>query len=461
MKTLREALLWYGGAGVVVFVLAVVILVSHGLRGSMLAWTVVEVARQVGSEPVFWAVLVVPYGLFAWLRSPVRVTRARGWAAGAVAALWRVAMPVFVVIACVSALRMRATAEDFTYAWDHAVENTSLRSRRLHDVDGKQRGVHLFAGELGPDVIRPLVASNVEWVVHVPFVWQDHRDRPGLRVRSSSAIDTSTDRHLVAQIELTRSVGMKSILKPHVMIRDGGFRGEMAMASAADWHEWFGRYRAALLGYAALAEELGVELLCVGTELHSAVRARPRDWLDLIVAVRGVYGGELVYAANWNDPLDEIPFWGELDYIGVQAYFPLTDVRHPTVPELVAGWQPHLERLAQLSARHDRPIVFTELGYKSVPDAAVAPWEWSSLAHTYLAEVSVETQLSCYQAFFRAVWHQDWFAGVHLWKWSGDHAHAGGVDHPGFTPQNKPAQNEIARWFGRVAGSVDAREAVR
>ena len=72
----------------------------------------------------------------------------------------------------------------------------------------------------------------------------------------------------------------------------------------------------------------------------------------------------------------------------------------------------------------------------------------STKPRTLFEKVSTETQLNCYEAFFEALWAQEWFAGVHIWQWSlADRK--GGLNNTTFTPQNKPAQNCIATWFAR------------
>jgi len=35
---------------------------------------------------------------------------------------------------------------------------------------------------------------------------------------------------------------------------------------------------------------------------------------------------------------EKITFWDELDYIGIQAYFPLVDNKYPTAEEISKGW---------------------------------------------------------------------------------------------------------------------------
>ena len=147
--------------------------------------------------------------------------------------------------------------------------------------------------------------------------------------------------------------------------------------------------------------------------------------------------------------MDEIPFWGDLDYIGVQAYFPLTTHHHPTIEELARSWADHVQALETLARQHAKPVLFTELGYKSVPDAAIEPWQWMRWPKSLFCKVSTETQYNCYEAFFRSLWEKDWFAGVYVWQWALRHEDAGGPANPFFTPQNKPAQNCIATWFAQ------------
>jgi len=98
--------------------------------------------------------------------------------------------------------------------------------------------------------------------------------------------------------------------------------------------------------------------------------------------------------------------------------------------------------------KFDKPILFTELGYKSTEDSAIEPWTWMSYDLEVLKKtpVSTETQVNCYQAFFDTVWEQEWMAGVHLWSWNAEHK-GGPTDHD-FTPKNKPAENTIAKGFG-------------
>ena len=212
--------------------------------------------------------------------------------------------------------------------------------------------------------------------------------------------------------------------------------------------------------YARLAQEVDARVLVLGSELSRVARERPTLWHDLAGAVRAEYDGDLTYAANWNDDLSEIPFWDVLDYIGVQAYFPLSGnddadnegvgndaSRGGDLPltrqQLARGWDAHAEMLADISRAADRPVLFTEIGYRSAPDAASAPWRWPEDAETEPPDP--EMQAACYRAFFHRLGDAPWLGGAIVWKW---HPEPEGKRPVGFTPQNKPAEEILRQGFG-------------
>jgi len=216
-------------------------------------------------------------------------------------------------------------------------------------------------------------------------------------------------------------VDFKVFVKPHVWIsntEEGKWRSHIFPKSQADWQSWSESYRSFILWYAEVAESAGVEMFCIGTEFSRLALEKPEFWVSLIADVRAVYSGELTYAANWYEEYEHIRFWHLLDHIGVQAYFPLSQESYPTVQAVRHGWNSHLSKLEQLSRNVGKPVLFTELGYKSSSIAAAEPWQWAeSLSHTDTIHSS-QTQVGCYQAFFSEVWPQPWLSGVHLWQWN-------------------------------------------
>jgi homoserine trans-succinylase len=65
---------------------------------------------------------------------------------------------------------------------------------------------------------------------------------------------------------------------------------------------------------------------------------------------------KLTYAANWDD-FDKVPFWNELDYIGIDAYFPLSDATTHRCWNLDA-WQQHIKKIEKLQAKTKKNTLY-------------------------------------------------------------------------------------------------------
>ncbi len=317
--------------------------------------------------------------------------------------------------------------------------------------DGRFRGVCFVAG---PPVeqahFRDLRAAGVRWISQTPFGWQERVDDPTFRIVTSGRVYWGErDAGLVETARLARVQGIRTLLKPHLWLRDrsgGQWEGDIAMRTEEDWASWFACYERFLVHYARLAEESGIEALCVGTELEGTTH-REAEWRRLIARTREVYGGELTYAANWSGEYERIAFWDALDFAGVQAYFPISEQDDASLDELLAGWRPHRDRLATFAAGVGKPVVFTEVGYRNAMAAAREPWLW----HTAGAP-SDAMQERCYEAVFRTFWNEPWFRGTFWWKWFpyGAGRRAGGEE--GFSPQGRPAQRVMRSWY--LSGAV-------
>ena len=219
------------------------------------------------------------------------------------------------------------------------------------------------------------------------------------------------------------------------------------MENERDWQKWFSNYEAFILHHANLAERNAVEIFCIGTELQKTIKEREDDWRNLIIKIRQVYQGKLTYAANWHQEFEEVPFWDALDYIGIQAYFPLSLDENPTVNQLIQGWKPYLEKIENVQKQYQKPIIFTEIGYRNGSDAASHPWKWEN---THPAdEFGLQIQANCYEAFFHTFWHKEWFAGVYFWKWFPNLEKVPQFEELAFTPQQRPAEKILARWFSQ------------
>ena len=229
-------------------------------------------------------------------------------------------------------------------------------------------------------------------------------------------------------IDHAKGKGLKIMLKPQLW-GHGIFTGDIQFQNDSLWTVFEESYSNFLLQMANIAEEKNVDLFCIGTELATFVNLRPQYWRKLIIAIKDIYKGKLTYAENW-DSFSKVPFWESLDYIGVDAYFPLSQKNHPSVQELNTGWKIWIKKLRNLAEQKEKSILFTEWGYRSSISNALAPWE-----HGERKEVSVKNQLNAYKSYYQSVYNQDWFSGGFLWKWFPNFKE--GQSKDGFTPQHK------------------------
>jgi glycosyl hydrolase family 113 len=332
------------------------------------------------------------------------------------------------------------------------------KARDLFSRDGRMRGVCFVAGrKIDESVFRPLLKDGVEWISQTPFGYLSAADSPEIVIPPHGEVYWGeTDEGIAATARLARQYGIRTLLKPHLWVggwHEGSWSGDIGMKSAEDWRKWFSSYRDFILHYARLAQANGIEALCVGTELQGATSGHDAEWRALIAEVRKAFTGRITYAANWDHEFEALTFWDALDFAGVQAYFPLSGQSESSVPDLLSGWRPHLAMLQQVSARIGRPVVFTEIGYRSADGAAVQPWLWRTEDRA-----NPEEQARCYEAMFRAAWNQPWFRGLYVWKWF---PHRDGRESAGdnsFTPQGKPAEAILGRWYS--ADGVPARPAL-
>ncbi|MEP0214808.1 MAG: glycoside hydrolase TIM-barrel-like domain-containing protein [Cellulophaga sp.] len=291
--------------------------------------------------------------------------------------------------------------------------------------------------------IAPILAINANAASVMPFGFIRDVNEPDLIYNSDRQWFGERRDGIKHYVDILHKNKMSIMLKPQIWIRDGKFTGTLEMKTEEHWQKFEKKYSDFILTYAALAEEVNVDIFCIGTELEKFVLHRPDFWSQLITDVKKVYKGKLTYAANW-DEYPRVPFWKSIDYVGVDAYFPLSKEQHPTVDQLKAGWQPHKKALKQMSNTLNKPILFTEYGYRSMDFTGEKPW----LVDRNQTKVNLEAQSNATKAILEMFWAEDWFAGGYVWKWFIDHDKVGGEDDNRFTPQNKPAELVLKQYYG-------------
>lgn len=337
-----------------------------------------------------------------------------------------------------------------------AINNLCCAQTSRPSVSAKIKGMHIFARHDQIDHgLEQLGKANVEHVAFVPYAWQETPHTTEIRHSKKDSLGqwTRRDSAFILQSLEADSFGIKSIMKPHIWMRNAGsdeWRNAIQFDTEAEWETWQSNYRNMILHYAEMAESLKMPLMCLGVELRSTVQQREAFWRSLIADVRQVYSGKLTYGGNWWEEYKEVPFWDALDYIGIQAYFPLTDGQNSSLEKIKAGWQKHKASIEKLAKRYNKPVLFTEVGYLNTTDNTNKPWVWPEAVNAEAVEISDLAQAQAYEAFFQTFWKEDWFAGVIFWQWRinrQDYTPRRRQSRFSFSPQNRPAENVIRDWF--------------
>lgn len=379
--------------------------------------------------------------LFFISRYFVRVYKTKGVKVFARRLLLWLVLPIAMVYFTLKGIVFYNSSEQYDYAWNSAIENKAPKAVSHFKEDQKHRGMTVY--RIGRDKNFPLdslVSSNVEWIAILPYFYQENETSDSIQRRTSLTTWSRRDSSFIHGIRRIKDKGFKVFLKPHLWLGEG-WRSNIQFTDKTKWNTWFASYRKTILHYARMAAVTQSDMFCIGTELKTAVENNPEAWRSLIKEIRAIYTGKLTYAANWDDELEIVTFWDTLDYIGVQAYFPLTENGHPNLEQIKEGWQPHKERLKMLSKKYNKRVLFTEVGYKKEADATVRPWEWGSMFSRLFVAKSDKTQVLAYEALYSEFWYQDWFAGSYVWQW---------LDSSDFAVKGSPAQNKIAEWYFKV-----------
>jgi|GEM_PF-1829985 len=275
---------------------------------------------------------------------------------------------------------------------------------------------------------------------------------------------TASDAALIHAIQRAHQVGLKVMLIPFLDLYDGKWGGFVV---PRDQELWWGNYRDFVMHYARLAAANNVEQFSIGRELvrQSNNLANAPRWHSLLAQVRGVYPGKITYQANWGkdwaEEFSKVTFWGDpnIDIIGVNGYFPIGDPENykngnPGLQSLVHGWQAHIKTLEQLQTRFKKPLLVSEVGYRSVDGAAIEPF-----AHWREGGYNPDEQALAYRAFFQAWQDVPWMAGVFWWEWKSNPSSVSPNDKF-YSSQNKPAEKVLAEMFGpyRTAGQATLAE---
>lgn len=183
---------------------------------------------------------------------------------------------------------------------------------------------------------------------------------------------TPTDKSIFELTKTLHDAGYNVTLYPILYMDDSEqtWRGFIKPKSDAEVENFFKEYGKVIKHYAGLThngEKLSdyMDDLIIGTEFEGVTAYRNKkgefksvdELIKLAGEVKAIAGPDvkLTYAANWSEyhhtesgfhPLDKLWADKNIDYVGIDAYFPLTDglkQKDITVDKIVEGWHSGVE----------------------------------------------------------------------------------------------------------------------
>lgn len=245
---------------------------------------------------------------------------------------------------------------------------------------------------------------------------------------------------LTELIRHAKARNLRVVLMPIVLLdkpKGMEWRGTITPES---WYDWWESYRALLHHLSWIAEAAKADVMVVGSELVSTEKMAD-EWRKTIAQVRKEFHGLLTYSANW-DHYKDIPFWNQLDLVAMNSYWALGRDQNVKLEEIQARWAEIQSNVLGFARKMNKPLVFTEVGWCSIANAAHEPWDYTRDDEP----INTELQRRLYEGFFRS-WHgKKDFGGFIIWEWTpGD----GGPDNRGYTPENKPAEKVLREWLAK------------
>lgn len=314
-----------------------------------------------------------------------------------------------------------------------------------------ENGEHPGVGYGSPAYERTLddaLAMGATWVAITSFGRVADLSGTGVDLTFEAPFERNR-RDVARAIDQAHARGLHVMLVPHLWVESGGWRAKIDPPDDAGWARWAASYERFVRTWADVAEATHAEMFSVGVELRSWVTTgRAPSFARVVQAVRARYHGLLTYSANWDD-VDQTVILGDLDVIGINAFYPLAQKADAPEAALLRGARAIREKIHALAERWSKPVLFTEIGYTTRPDPAVRPWEWpDAMSHVHVDEAA---QAAAYRALIAPMLDEPDFAGFFVWRVYADPDDVSQEAPWGFSPSGKLAELVVrdafaARW---------------
>jgi hypothetical protein len=356
-------------------------------------------------------------------------------------ARWR---PLAAALSCLALVALASLSEAGTQAparkvAPFRVDGTPMRSITLTDF-------RQFAALSIPDLQRIKNDGFNTVTVYVYRSVDDVYDNT-----QASGPFTEPDASLGAVFDAAHDVGLGVQLIPTIWVGRTKFVWRAHM-QPTDVGAFFDSYREMVNHYAELAQQHQVELFGVGSEMVD-LEGYTNQWRQTVGEARQHYSGRITYfTVTWSAL--KVRWWSAVDYPSISVYYSLSPQARPSYDEITSAWRRvYVPQLRRMSRSIGRPLMVSEIGYRSLPGAATHP----ELNGSGLPDESLQRDL--YRAFLE-VPLKDWSVdGVAFFRWS---AYELGPLNGGYSPKGKAAECALAlAWAPRGTAAESCRSVGR
>jgi hypothetical protein len=353
----------------------------------------------------------------------------------------------------VLSLALPAHAQSITLPYAlPALDGAAMRGVTIGPIES---ALHPGRGYGSPKFERGLdeaVRLGATWISLTPFGRMWNLRGTGVDPSFEAPV-RDNERAMLRAVRQAHARGLKVLLVPHLWVESGEWRGEIDPETAEDWQRFATSYRSFVLGWARFAEHAHVDMLAAGVELRSwLTTTHAPSFLPILRDVRSAYSGLLTYAGNWDD-VEQTVILGELDVIGINAFYPLTDKAGASDAELVSGGLLVADRVKALAELWHKPVMFNEFGYTARADPALRPWEWPD--HMSGVRADARAQAAAYRGLLYGMLQTRELVGGFAWRLYADPDDLSQEAEWGFSPRGREAELWLRdAYFSRFASDL-------
>jgi len=331
-------------------------------------------------------------------------------------------------------------------AWPPGTEGEpAIRGVTIGPIESSQQAADGYGSERSGALLDELVRMGVNAISITPFgrIWSLESTEIAWDFETPYATNRRAIARMIAQ---AKARGLRVLMIPHLWVETPGWRGEIDPGGEQRWRDYQASYRRFILAWASDAQAFGADGFSIGVECKSWSGRFGGYWTQLIREVRSAFHGALTYSANW-DEVEGVLFWDQLDWIGVNAFYPLASTPGASDALYAENAGRALDALLGFAAIVGKPSVLVEVGYTSRPNAAVEPWLWPDGMRGVV--VDEREQARALSAIIEAAAARPGVLGLFVWRYYANLDDVSQEAPWGFSPHAKQAESVLERAFGQ------------